>query len=271
MTKRNLKKWIVVALVSGLLLSVFLSFSLLSLSSCHPFKQSWSEKIEEMRGEQKAGSLIKSFGKQYNVDEAELTAYDFAKFHRRHLHRIHANLALSSQLHSLRNYNRSFPIESMILLDQDTLCVIYKLALEDGEQTIAYVVFKRAVYEKNDDLCEWWHKNGELYFISEQLQYTDYQSIDVGDSMVSAIEIDPAIEFDMHYVTFPLSLDYKKVTAYRVLTDGILILEFKDDGCTSSTDPSAFTVTQKTFYPYSGTESPEGVSLTLDQIASLIK
>ncbi len=88
--------------------------------------------------------------------------------------------------------------------------------------------------------------------------------------MANAIEIDPAIEFDGHYFVFSTSLEHRIVTAYRVLTDGILILEFQKDRGNSSTGPSSYTVTQKTFYPYSGTESPEDASLTLKQLSALI-
>ena len=88
--------------------------------------------------------------------------------------------------------------------------------------------------------------------------------------MASAIEIDPAIEFDSQYFAFSLSFEYRIVTAYRVLTDGILILEFREYRGNSSTGPSSYTVTQKNFYPYSGTETPEYVSLTLKQLSALI-
>ena len=225
--------------------------------------------MSELGGQLQAGAFTRSFGEQYNLDADELTAYDFMRFRTQHRYRNFVVEGMSNQSYTLSQYNAAFPIESMILLDQNTVCAIYKLALEDGEQTIAYVVFKREVFETNGERYERWSKNGELYFISEQLGYADYQNIEVGDSMASAIEIDSDISFDLWFYSLSSTTINTNVTAYRVLTDGILILEFEGER-PSIVDPSSYTVTQKTFYPYSGKKAPEYVSLTLKQLSALI-
>ena len=273
----------------GLMLAMLFSLVTLSFSSCSRSEapgvtptKSWSERLGEIAYEwNEAGSLVESFGEQYNADAKDLTVYDYEEFKRLHGSRfpIRATISSSPEIFLLQQYHASFPVESVKLVDKDTICVLYELEMDSGERTLAYVVFKRKVASFTDDDgfdkagdYERWLKVGELYFVSEDLTQDDFSDVNVGDSLLSVIETAPAIRFDAEYYSNSTQT-HKGITAYQILSDGMMIIEFhapKDAETNTVPALSEYTVTQKTFYPYSGKKAPEYASLTLKQLSALI-
>ena len=276
MMKNTMKKLI----CCFLLLSTF-CLSVFSLSSCDdspvvPYR-SWSERFAELEKDwNKAGSLVSSFGEQFDTSSAELTSYNYRIFEMYYTTR-YIDAGLGVEYYRLQAFHSTFPIESIKLIDKNTICVRYKLELDDGTTSLAYVIFKREVkwLTKSDGVekagnYEAWKKNKEIYFVTEGLSEADFSGVKVGDSLLSVAEIAPSVKFDATHVTFRTINGPCIAPAYEILSDGILVLEFElREGATTS-DLTAFTVAQKTFYPYSGTETPEYVSLTLKQLSALI-
>lgn len=219
------------------------------------------------------GSLMNSFEDYYNLSLEEMTAYDYDRFMFVLGGRFIRSNA-SSEIYSLGQFNKSFPIERVEKIDSEHILVVYKLKRENTEEVFAYVVFEKEVnyFKKEDGVdvegeYEWWKKNGEFYFFTDNtLSSMDFAHINVGDSAATVAEIDPAVfvEFDeCGYVNPSAATAYCQ--SYRVLTDGIMVIEFEakmPEGQISWPDRhTEFYVASVLFYPFDGEVFPEQVSI----------
>lgn len=235
--------------------------------------RSWSEFLSENR-DMKAGSLMKNFDKQYNLDVSELTAYDYNKFI---FHIVARNTDVevlsSSRAIYIQQFNAIMPIERINKIDDDHIFVVYNLNRDD-QNALVYVVFERIIQEftEQDDAeaagveevgeYELWEKTGEFYFVTKELSSADFENVQVGDSAETVNAIDAAVSFDAEYVFTYKDSIFVNFISYRVLTDGVMIIEFEaapDEGTGTAPLLSDYTVKSKTFYPY-GSEMPENVS-----------
>ena len=272
----------------GLVLTILIGLVALSFSSCSRTEapsvtptKSWSERFREI-GDiwNDPGSFVGSYGEQYNVPIETLTVYSYSEFWTRY--DPSSTISITPQLIYLQEFNSVFPIERVKMIDENTVVVVYKLEMDyealDREIALAYVVFKRKVAELTEEhgldkvgSYESWKKNGEIYFVSKNLSKAAFSNVKVGDSLPSVIAVDPAVLFDgdkAHRTESIISF-----TTYRILSDGMMLIEFEAPLNSSGHSPglSDYKVTKKTFYPYGEASSPEGVSLSLNQIASLMK
>ena len=166
-------------------------------------------------------------------------------------------------------YTKKFPVEYLKVLDDNCICVCTKLEKEKGEWTYAYIVFNRT--EKSWGFC------GEYYFITNALSYKDYSNIKIGDSLTEVYEMDVATLFDIrprevnpHMSSNPHL--YGEYYSVRLLTDGILIYQFRCDVPGQMGDdpeallPSSYIITDITFYEYGNADtSGEKIPLTISQ------
>lgn len=242
--------------------------------------KTWNEKLsEDKQAWHEADSLMQDFQNQFSADIDELMPYDYENFMFYHGPR-NCIINASSQLNTLQQFNEVFPVQLVKAIDQDNICVIYKLEKEDCGTTLAYVLFKRHVeyFTKDDGVdvsgnYEMWKKTGELYFVSEEMTQNDFSTVNVGDSILSVIDIDGSVVFDanLHSVEILQHPLYVGKTSYRLLSDGVMVIKFEapvDPETNLVPELSSFVVAEKTFYPYDGDSSPAGVSLAL--VSSLL-
>lgn len=259
-------------------------------------EKSWSERIAEYSYWNKVGTLKKDLTKHSNASAEELTAYDNSKFRYAFGGRNVFIQSASSQ-QSLESYNANFPIESIKSIDDDTVCVVYRLETEDQKTTLAYVVFQREIkyFTKKDGVdkagkYEHWERKGEIYFVSEKLDESAFSDVSIGDSFFSVAEIDNGVYFDADYDCFGFFVTgYPySITSYRILTDGIMIIRFapvdqkpvqkpelSEDIVIEMPDVSEdtvmpelseYVVIEKTFYSFGSDEFPADISLTSGDI-----
>lgn len=239
-------------------------------------EKSWSERIDEYSYWNKVGTLKKDLTKHPNASAEELTAYDNSKFRYAFGGRNVFIQSASSQ-QSLESYNANFPIESIKSIDDDTVCVVYRLETEDQKTTLAYVVFQREIkyFTKKDGVdkagkYEHWERKGEIYFVSEKLDESAFSDVSIGDSFFSVAEIDNGVYFDAEYDRGGLLTGRPYViNSYRVLSDGIMIIRFEasvEQETDQTPELSEYTVAQKTFYSFGSDVFPADVSLTSGNI-----
>lgn len=271
------------------------------LSGCsagfdHSEEKSWSERIDEYSYWNKAGTLKKDLTRHSNASAEELTVYDNRMFSLVFAAR-NVIVDASSISNTLDGYNAYFPIESIKSIDDDTVCVVYRLETEDQKTTLAYVVFQREIkyFTKKDGVdkagkYEHWERKGEIYFVSEKLDESAFSDVSIGDSFFSVAEIDNGVYFDADYDCFGFFVTgYPySITSYRILTDGIMIIRFapvdqkpvqkpelSEDIVIEMPDVSEdtvmpelseYVVIEKTFYSFGSDEFPADISLTSGDI-----
>lgn len=218
------------------------------------------------------GSLMNSFEDYNNLSLEEMTAYDYDRFMFVLGSRFIRTNA-SSEIYSLGQFNKSFPIERVEKIDSEHILVVYKLKRENAEEVFTYVVFEKEVnyFKKEDGVdadgeYELWKKNGEFYFFTDNtLSSMDFAHINVGDSAATVAEIDPAVLFEYNecgYVDPSAATAYYQ--SYRVLTDGIMVIEFEAkmlEGQIRWPDHAEFYVASVLFYPFDGDDFPAKVSI----------
>ena len=235
--------------------------------------KNWSEKISENFGWNEKNSFMADFEAQNNKSTGQLTAYDYNTF--RFLFGLR-NFVLpnaSSQIYILEHFNESFPIELIKKIDSDHICVVYKLSRENGENVLAYVIFERTIayFTKEDGVdkkgtYERWSKTGELYFVTQSLSSADFDNVKIGDSASSVCAIDSAVSFDADYAAIDAAQMKYNFTSYRILSDGIMIIEFEGPMYQENSEKpllSAYTVSEKAFYPYHSDEVPEEIATVI--------
>lgn len=240
-------------------------------------EKSWSERIDEYSFWNKVGTLKKDLTRQSNASAEELTVYDNRMFSLVFAARNVIVDGASSISNTLDGYNAYFPIESIKPIDDDTVCVVYRLEKEDQKTTLAYVVFQREIqyFTKKDRVdkagrYENWKINGEIYFVSEKLDESAFSDVSIGDSFFSVAEIDNGVYFDAEYDRGGLLTGRPYViNSYRVLSDGIMIIRFEasvEQETDQTPELSEYTVVEKTFYSFGSDVFPADISLTSSDI-----
>lgn len=117
----------------------------------------------------------------------------------------------------------------------------------DIKEIFAYSFYKKDS-EKDKGVFDnyIWKKTGQFYFLSKNLSSSDFKDLKVGDTLYDAVKLDPAIYYDYRFFYSD------KGAAYRVLTDGFMIINFSNEtyslGDTREFDK--FKVTSIEFYEY---------------------
>ena len=210
------------------------------------------------------------FKQAYTTDIDELSVYDYEKFYRSGISVRHTVMKESSSaLISLYNYNKVFPVELVKPIDADRIFVVYKLERDDMLQTLVYMVFKRTNYDftdssniDNENYLKLWETTGEFYFVANKNSISAYSDIDIGTSALEVEKIDSSVSFDCKYIKLPTTSVC--FTSYRILTDGILLIEFEapiDNETNEIPSFTEFIVKTKTFYPYVENVSPNNITI----------
>ena len=202
---------------------------------------------------------IEKVTKKTDASIDELTVYDYEEFRMCLRSRWEVNPYMSSEIYYLQQYNSSFPIEKMKLLDSNTLSVVYKLSTDDGGQVLLALIFEREtkLFSKADGVdisgeYESWTKTGEFYYLSDQLCLSDFESVEVGDSVESVKKIDRIVDFDAEHQLFRPGNPPKNVfRSYRLLLDGIAVIEFEDSIDGAAPDETIYNVSSINLYSYS--------------------
>lgn len=239
-------------------------------------QKSWSEKFSEIPDYWlKKGAFINEFEQQYNKSEDELTSYDFSSFYLNYGGTRHfVTDSTSSDLKWLQAFNKVYPIELIKKIDNDHVCVVYKLSSDKVENILTYVVFERQTkfLTPKDDVeragfYECWKKTGEFYFLTNKLSSSDFDNLQVGDSVLSVCNIDPAVSSDYYYYCYFLDDTNIYFNSYRLLSDGIMVIQFKAPRNTESEyipELSKYTVSSKTFYPYNSDNFPKEIKAVIN-------
>ena len=175
----------------------------------------------------------------------------------------------SSVIHSLYHYNREFPIENVQTIDENTICVVYKLD-KNGENIYAYTIFRRSLKDfdvskktKKSGTYEIWENIGEYYFVSEVKSFNDYSHIDIGNH----ISEEDSSAFLMNTPIFNNRgwIVGENIETVMLLKDGIFVVTLggkKIEKQNINKLLSEWTVQDIKFYPYGSTENvPENYSI----------
>ena len=237
-----------------------------------PTNNSWSSKLSsEKSAWNKSGYMDEAFNNCENVALNNLTRYDYSLYKLSTTPR-NMTVASSSGLYTLKSYNDVFPIEYIKKIDDTHIYVVYKLIRSDEQTVYVYTVFEKSleqfditdgVEEKGE--YEMWTSASEFYFCTKSLEYCDFSELKIGDTFQKANDIDYAISFDANFVS---SNSEKSIfTAYRLLKDGLLIIEFESitnelDGSAKPPEMSEYMVSKMNFYKYGANETAvSGVSI----------
>ena len=136
-----------------------------------------------------------------------------------------------------------------------------------------YVIFERTIacFTKEDGVdktgtYERWSKTGELYFVTQSLSSANFDNVKIGDSASSVCAIDSAVSFDADYAGIDAAQMKYNFTSYRILSDGIMIIKFEGPMYQENSEKpllSAYTVSEKAFYPYNSDEVPEEIATVI--------
>ena len=237
-----------------------------------PDTRAWNDKIEDFWLPK--GSLLKNYSEQRQVSTNELTPYSYENFCFEYGMRDILMPEVSLQCLSLYSFNQVFPVQMVKKISEEKLFVVYRLESKDGATGLAYVFFERETHyldEQKDPSIkkageyESWMKTGEIYFVSHELSSSDFSEVKKGDSFSRTLEIDPAIALEVH-IAGERFLDNGKVvmTSPRVLSDGIMLIEFERDQ--NSKGFNEYKVIKKTFYPYPIVAAQSNFSLTTPNV-----
>ena len=164
---------------------------------------------------------------------------------------------------TMSEYYKEYRIQHITLLDENHVCVIYKI-LCDNQEKYMYRVFEKKVHPGDPDKynnCEqeYWYTTFENYYLTKTLKHSDFSDFKVGDSLETLNAIEPACWIDdvwsygmeddegALYISFPLLLE-----------DGALHLTFRcenyKDVAKQENIKSLFLATDIQFYP-NGTDA----------------
>ena len=208
--------------------------------------------------------------KYENISVNNLSEYDFSQFNMVADIQNYAGVTTDrgSILHSLYHYNQELPIENIQIIDENTICVVYKLD-KDGENIYAYMIFRRSLKDfdvskntKKAGTYEIWENIGEYYFASEFKSFDDYSHIEVGNHISKEYS---AVFFMNTHVFNGGWIDCESIETVILLKDGILTVTLggkKIEKPNINELLSEWTVQDIKFYPYGSTENvPENYSI----------
>ena len=155
-----------------------------------------------------------------------------------------------------QDVNKIFRIQHITMLDENHVCVIYKV-VRDNQTKYVYRVFERVLHE--DENIEIWYTTYEGYYLTKSLKYSSFSNFKIGDSLETLNAIEPACWIDdvwsyggeddenALYISFPLLLE-----------DGVLHLTFRCENyqevAKQDDIKSLFLATDIQFYP-NGTDA----------------
>lgn len=206
------------------------------------------EEIRKAGGGFISDGIVDRIIDENDAEITERTVYDIDDFEMLH---ITPNGGIvrggSSSVHSLYAVNNHWPITNLQKINESLIYTIYTVRMEDGEECSMYVFFSPLDPTKNcapENTEQWWI-TGRVFFMYKTLSYTDFSTIELGDSFEEVVNIDPvaAIQRPNDPPTVEISevFDFEKncyvekireiaplleFKTYHYLTDGILCLTF---------------------------------------------
>ena len=261
-----MKRKIVLAI--SMLILVLTGLSIGGIANAY---KSWSSRLAEDDSPwQLNGALMNSFEQQYNLAKSELSVRDYERFYWDVGGRF-MQLNLNSEAPTLWAFNQRHPVELVKKIDDEHICVVYKLARDDLREVFAYVVFEKWTSTFDDceemdpaDEYELWHKTGEFYFITEELTSDDFSGLCIGDSAAIVNEIDQSVSFETVYSRGFVETKTWCFESYRLLKDGILIIAFEAphaEGTVGYPPLDEFKITSIVFYPFGDDTMPDKISI----------
>lgn len=201
--------------------------------------------------------------KAYDTPLSELTPYTVGTATNFHLSMRNMYGYTGYWPYNLEYYNTRYPIERIERVGSDHICVIYRLE-KDDMSTYIYMIFENDGYTSEENIYQGWTFKTEYYYVSTPLSSSDFASVSVGDSATKVSAIDPSLPFDMKNIVLDNPNLSRAFAAYKLLTDGLLIMTLevpRIEGEPSPSDLAAYTVSDMKFYPHNSAEIPYNVSV----------
>ncbi len=205
-----------------------------------------------------------------NVELKNLTEYEFKKLYF-YYNKRHSWVETSASAYFFRyqEWNSILPVEHVKKIDDETFCVVYKFKEKDNEPVLGYVFFQQQTFNKIankpiENPENWWRIDGEMYFVGDILSERKYRKLDVGDTLLDAIRIDPSITYDTMFNN--VRNGNFAIIIPKILKEGVIIITAEwcneeEYPITTSLDLSSMVITSKEFYPYGCEEYPDLLSL----------
>ncbi len=192
------------------------------------------------------GDLKKAVKKYYSTNANELIAYDIDTLRNQFGERFSDTDYSGRPSRHIQQYDDRMPIELIKLLDENTACVIYKIKLDDSKNVFAHVIFKRDIIKNGSFFAkdkEEWKKTGEILFTAHKKSVSEYDSLEIGDTVEEAININHSLIADKIFSSG------KSFKSYIPCTEGLIILDFKNE---DSSELICSKLINKTFITYGG-------------------
>lgn len=268
-------------MVLGICIIIILCITVIGVWS--QMDNSWNHSFQEMENSKigwasySHGTLLKTLDHTENADFNKLAIYDYEALSQRIAR--DSLIYASSTAPFITQYQEDYPIQRIEAVDNSHVCVEYKIADDNGDIVYLYVLFEQIVEEQINEhyetvLKETWRVMQEWYYVSKPLTYADFLSIQIGDDYEAFEAIDPAVKYD--YLREPRA-PICGFISYRLLEDGILIVEFEDTDVTVNeenvyipSDVKQHRVKSMQFYPW-GDENASQTYSILKQSADSIE
>ena len=161
---------------------------------------------------------------------------------------------MSSKISTLYLFNKSFPIEHIQIIDNENICVIYKLKKEDSSLVYAYVVFRKQTqdFDVSDGVeergtYEQWVNYGEYYLVSKSNKFDDYKHIKTGEKLSEKDSLELAIDLKLSGLIIT-----KRVIS--LFEDGVFVITMErnknEDDILSN-----YTIVQTDFYTHASKDT----------------
>lgn len=194
------------------------------------------------------GTLEKEIkNKRIEADINDLNAYDYNEFINAVAPGMYCypSVALNSHISTIGQFNKYFPIEYFSVIDEDTLCVVYKL-INDEKIIYSYVIFDRFVYEgpASNENTEVWGNSGEFYIYMGDCTYEKFSEIKSNTKLGQHKDILESV------VQGSLVHSFNSVI---MLNDGVLVLNYsspKGENIRNAADPEEFVINEISFFSY---------------------
>ncbi|MBQ4116634.1 MAG: hypothetical protein IJD37_04595 [Clostridia bacterium] len=204
--------------------------------------------LKEKTGIAPLGTLKKEIkNKRIETNINDLTAYDYNDFINAVFPGMYCYppVALSSHVGTIGQFNQYFPIEYFSVINEDVICVVYKLK-QDEKVIYSYVIFERSVYEGPEpyDYTETWNNAGEFYLYTGDFSYDDFSEIKIDTELSQHRDLLNCV------VQGSLAHSFNSVI---MLNDGILVLNYsstQNQNIRNAANPEEFVIKEICFYPY---------------------
>lgn len=192
------------------------------------------------------------------------------------------NTGMKYEISDLYDANSRYPIERFVRIDAEHVCVVYKMKIVDcPSPAYMYLIFEKEelkipkFYGIKTEKYERWNLK-EFYYFTQELMSKDYENITDGCSYRDVWEIDKTVAFDAEHLRKKGRNSNCFFTAYRVLSDGILVIKMEASKeetqmlFSHENKLDNFIVKQKTFYQYNSEKVPEEIEI-VNRCPDLIK